>query len=103
MNSMKYRPTYILIALNIAVYAYTSIVGGDWVSTNFNAIPPWYQFNFDVFHGALLPAFHFYVCSCFNSSHRREHVVSIYFRFKGGGNVLFARIPGNLLDWRIGG
>jgi rhomboid protease GluP len=49
-NSIKYKPTIILIALNIAVYIYTSIVGGNWVSTNFNGIPPLYQLNGDVFY-----------------------------------------------------
>jgi rhomboid protease GluP len=48
-NSIKYKPTYILIALNIAVYIYTSIVGGNWVVTNLNGIPPLYQLNGDVF------------------------------------------------------
>ena len=48
-NSMKYKPTIILIAVNIAVYIYTSLVGGNWVSTNFNGIPHIYQWNYDVF------------------------------------------------------
>jgi rhomboid protease GluP len=51
-NCMKYKPTYILIALNIAVYIYTSIVGGNALNTNLNGIHPIYQFNYDVFHGA---------------------------------------------------
>ena len=38
-NSIKYKPTYILIAINVAVYIYTSIVGGNWLNTNFNVIP----------------------------------------------------------------
>ncbi len=80
MNSIKYRPTYILIALNIAVYAYTSFVGGDWVSTNFNAIPPWYQFNFDVFHGAYY--------QLFTSMFVHASIVHI------GGNMLFLFIFG---------
>ena len=36
MNCEKYKPTYILIAINIAVYIYTSIVGGNWLTTNFD-------------------------------------------------------------------
>ena len=51
MNSEKYKPTYILIAVNVAVYVYTSIVGGNFLSTNFENIPPLYQYNFAVFHG----------------------------------------------------
>jgi rhomboid protease GluP len=51
-DCMKYKPTYILIALNIAVYIYTSIVGGNALNTNLNGIPPIYQFNYDVFNGA---------------------------------------------------
>ena len=33
-NSEKFKITYILIALNIAFYIYTSIAGGDFVSTS---------------------------------------------------------------------
>lgn len=33
-NSQKYRPTYILIAVTIAFYIYTSIFGGNWVTTS---------------------------------------------------------------------
>ncbi len=33
-NSQKFKPTYILIALNIAVYIYTSIAGGNFVETS---------------------------------------------------------------------
>ena len=52
MNSIKYKPTYVLIAINVAVYIYTSIVGGNWLSTNFDNIPPLYQWNLAVFQGA---------------------------------------------------
>ena len=34
MNSEKYKPTYILIAVNTAIYIYTSIVGGNWLTTS---------------------------------------------------------------------
>jgi len=51
MNCEKYKPTYILIALNTAVYVYTSIVGGNILTTNFQNIPPIYQYNFAVLHG----------------------------------------------------
>ncbi len=33
-NSQKYRITFILMAINIAVYIYTSVVGGDWFNTS---------------------------------------------------------------------
>jgi len=56
-NSIKYKPTYILIAINVAVYIYTSIVGGNWLNTNFNAIPPIYQWNYNVFQGAYYQLF----------------------------------------------
>ncbi len=57
MNSVKYKPTYILIAINVAVYIYTSIAGGNWLNTNFNAIPSIYQWNLEVFHGAYYQLF----------------------------------------------
>ncbi len=51
MNSVKYKPTYILIAINVAVYIYTSIVGGNWLNTNYNIMLQYGQYNFLVFHG----------------------------------------------------
>jgi rhomboid protease GluP len=58
VNSIKYKPTYILIALNIAVYIYTSIAGGNALNTNLNGIPPIYQYNYAVlFHGAYFQLF----------------------------------------------
>ena len=57
MNSVKYKPTYILIAINVAAYIYTSVVGGNWLITNFNGIPPLYQWNLEVFHGAFYQLF----------------------------------------------
>jgi len=44
-NSQKFMPTYILIALNIAFYIYTSIVGGDFLNTNINMIVQYGQVN----------------------------------------------------------
>jgi rhomboid protease GluP len=44
-NSQKYKPTFILIALNIAFYIYTSIVGGNFVSTSNNMIILYGQVN----------------------------------------------------------
>ena len=79
-NSIKYKPTYILIAINVAVYIYTSIVGGNWLSTNFIGIPPIYQFNFDVFHGAYL--------ELFTSMFVHASIAHI------GGNMLFLLIFG---------
>jgi rhomboid protease GluP len=33
-NSEKFKPTYILIALNVIVYVYTSVVGGNFLETD---------------------------------------------------------------------
>jgi rhomboid protease GluP len=44
-NSQKFMPTYILIALNIAFYIYTSVVGGDFLNTNTNMIVQYGQVN----------------------------------------------------------
>ena len=51
MNSVKYKPTYILIAVNVLIYIYTSVVGGNWLNTNNNLILQWGQYNYLVFHG----------------------------------------------------
>jgi rhomboid protease GluP len=47
----KFMPTYILIALNVIVYIYTSIIGGDFVSINVNVIATYGQYNLLVFNG----------------------------------------------------
>lgn len=57
MNCEKYKPTYILVAVTTAIYVYTSIVGGNWLSTNFNNMPPLYQWNLEVFQGAYYQLF----------------------------------------------
>ena len=44
-DSQKYKPTYILIALNIAVYLYTSVAGGDFLTTGDNMLLQWGQVN----------------------------------------------------------
>ncbi len=53
-SSEKYKLTYILIAVNVAVYVYTSLIGGDALVTNFNPYNTQLiiQFNYNVFHGA---------------------------------------------------
>jgi rhomboid protease GluP len=44
-NSQKFMPTYILIALNIAFYVYTSVEGGDFMNTSSNMILQYGQVN----------------------------------------------------------
>ena len=44
-NSQKFMPTYILIALNIAFYIYTSVVGGDFLNTHIDMIVRYGQVN----------------------------------------------------------
>jgi rhomboid protease GluP len=50
-TSEKWKPTYILIAINVFIYIYTSVIGGNWLNTNNNLILQWGQYNFLVFHG----------------------------------------------------
>jgi rhomboid protease GluP len=45
MNSEKYKPTYILIAINVAVYIIGAIVGGNVLSTGSNFVWDWGQVN----------------------------------------------------------
>ena len=33
-SSQRYKITFVLIALNVAVYVYTSIAGGNWLITS---------------------------------------------------------------------
>jgi len=48
-NSEKFRITYILIAVNIAFYIYTSVAGGDFVETSNSMIGQYGQNPFLVF------------------------------------------------------
>jgi rhomboid protease GluP len=51
-NSQKFKLTYILIALNIAVYVYTSIAGGDFLNTSDDMILLYGQVNrFVIYNG----------------------------------------------------
>jgi rhomboid protease GluP len=51
-NSLKFKPTYILIALNIAFYIYTSVAGGDFLNTSDNMILQYGQVNgFVIYNG----------------------------------------------------
>jgi len=49
---MKFKPTYILIALNIAFYVYTSVAGGDFLNTSDSMILRYGQVNgFVIYYG----------------------------------------------------
>ena len=74
-NSVKYKPTYILIAVNVAVYIYTSIAGGNWLNTNYNIMLQYGQYNYLVFHG--------YYYQLFTSMFIHASIAHI------GGNMLF--------------
>ena len=49
-NSQKFKPTYILIALNVLVYVYTSVAGGNFLETNYDLISQYGQVNGLVIH-----------------------------------------------------
>jgi rhomboid protease GluP len=51
MGCEKYKPTYILIALNVAVYIYTSILSGNVLQTSIDVQAQWGQYNLLVFNG----------------------------------------------------
>ena len=51
-DCIKYKPTYILIALNVAFYVYTSIIGGNALVTGNVPVLLWGQVNAFVFEGA---------------------------------------------------
>lgn len=50
-NCQKFRPTYILIAVNIAVYVYTSVAGGNFLETGGEMIIQYGQVNLLVLNG----------------------------------------------------
>ena len=49
-NSQKFKPTIILIALNIAFYIYTFVAGGDFLNTSTNMILQYGQVNLYVIY-----------------------------------------------------
>jgi len=51
MNSQKYYPTYILIALNVAIYIYTAYLSGNALETNINVQAIFGQYNLLVYNG----------------------------------------------------
>jgi rhomboid protease GluP len=51
MGCEKYKPTYILIAINVAIYIYTSILSGNAIQTNIDVQAQWGQYNLLVFNG----------------------------------------------------
>ncbi len=51
-NCIKYKPTYILIAINVVAYIYTSIAGGNALVTSVVPVIMWGQVNALVFQGA---------------------------------------------------
>ena len=58
MNCRKYHPTIILIALNVAIYIYGAIVGGDALYTGNNVIAQWGQVNaYVLYDGAYFQLF----------------------------------------------
>lgn len=44
-SSQKFKVTYILIALNVAIYIYGAIVGGNALTTGDNVVYQWGQYN----------------------------------------------------------
>lgn len=47
----KLTPTTFLITANLLVYVYTSVVGGNFVETGYNALEQWGQVNLYVMNG----------------------------------------------------
>lgn len=52
MNCQKYKPTYILIIVNIAIYIIGAIVTGSILETGNQIVFMWGQVNLFVFEGA---------------------------------------------------
>jgi rhomboid protease GluP len=57
MGCEKYKPTYILIALNVAIFIYGAIVGGNAFTTSDVIVFQWGQVNYSVFSGAYYQLF----------------------------------------------
>ena len=79
-NSEKYKPTYILIVINIAFYVFTSIAGGNFAETSSDMVLQWGQVNAFVFEG--------WYWQLFTSMFVHASIIHI------GGNLLFLLIFG---------
>ena len=79
-NSERFKPTYILIALNIAAYLYTSIAGGNFVQTADSMVLQWGQVNAFVFDG--------WYWQLFTSMFVHDTIIHL------GGNLLFLLVFG---------
>src|SRR3972149_1134782 len=51
-NSQKYKPTYVLIAINVAFFIYSSVVYGNFLETDINFIYQWGQVRILVINGS---------------------------------------------------
>jgi rhomboid protease GluP len=80
-NSQKFKPTIILIALNVAFYIYTSAVGGDFLSTSTNMLWTYGQVNVQVIYSG-------YYYQIFTSLFVHADIMHIV------GNMLFLLIFG---------
>jgi rhomboid protease GluP len=56
-SSEKYKPTYILIAVNVIIYVYTSLMGGSFLETNSALVYQWGQVGGLVIEGAYYQLF----------------------------------------------
>jgi rhomboid protease GluP len=50
-NLTKLTPTIFLVAVNIAVYIFTSVIGGDLIQTSTNVLLQYGQYNLSVWNG----------------------------------------------------
>lgn len=82
-SSQKYKITYILIAINIAVYIYTSIVGGDFLTTSDSMVLEYGQVNYLIFNYGSM--FYYQLLSAIFIHANISHIV---------GNMLFLLIFG---------
>jgi rhomboid protease GluP len=57
MGCEKYKPTYILIAINVAIYIVGAIISGNALTTGDKVILQWGQVNLLVFQGAFWQLF----------------------------------------------
>ena len=96
MGCEKYKPTYILIALNVAIYIYGAIVGGNAFTTGDSVVYQWGQVNLFVFQGAYWQLFTsmFIHASIFHLVGNMLFLA--HFRFARRRNVFASRIPRNL-------
>jgi rhomboid protease GluP len=104
VNCEKYKPTYVLIALNVALYIAGALIGGDAIYTPDSVFFAWGQVNYFVidfgwYWQLVTSLFHPRV----NIPSGGKHAFLLIFGLRAEEMFIAPRIPRHIPAWRISG